>query len=587
MLFLSGSTYRKWEKGIASLSLLFISGLAGSILLAQTDPGIQEKAFAILEERGEVIIEFFCDDVNRVKEINTFLSVSRQTSRGFEAYANKGGFRNFLEYNIPYRLVERKSRKKSATGNTDYPGNWDVYPTHSQYVNWMNKLAGDFSGICRLDTIGLSVEGRPILNMKITDEPDEREPEPAFAYSSTMHGDELTGYVILLRLIDHLCSSYGTDPLVTRLVDNLEIWINPLANPDGTYWEGDTVLSNPKRFNSNNVDLNRNFPDITGDAHPDGNQYQPENLAQMDFLMGIYQVMGANIHSGAEVINYPFDRWKDAHADSNWYIATSREYADEAWQRAYPLLYMNDLDSGITSGWEWYQIEGGRMDWVNYFNHAREVTLEIFRSPDPQTKDPPPENLPYYWHYNYPSLLRYMEQSLYGIQGTVKDADTGDPLKARIVVRDHDKLNSFVYSDSLTGYYARPIEPGTWELEVSLYGYETAVVNGIYVEPNKATRLDVSLKAWSTGQEGLKGIEVIPNPFIYHTEIPIRVTSPGIHSILLYDLNGRLIFSDHIHYLATGIFEYTLGGSHLERGIYLLKLVSPSEIRSQKIFKSQ
>ena len=459
MLSLSGSMFR--------ISLLFISGLAGPILLAQTGPGIQEKAFAILEERGEIIIEFFCDDVPRVKEINTFLSVSRQTSSGFEAYASEPGFRNFLEYNIPYRLVERKSRKKSATDNVDFPGNWDMYPTHSQYVNWMNSLAGTYPGICRLDTIGLSVDGRPILTMKITDKPDEREPEPAFVYSSTVHGNELTGYVILLRLIDHLGINYGTDSLVTRLVDNIEIWINPLANPDGTYWEGDAVLSNPKRFNSNNVDLNRNFPDITGDAHPDGNPYQPENMAQMDFLRGIYQVMGADIHSGAEVINYPFDRWKDAHADSNWYIATSREYVDEARQRAYPLIYMNDLDCGITNGWEWYQIEGGRMDWVNYYNHAREVVLEIATP-----FDPPPENLPYYWYYNYPSLLRYMEQSLYGIHGTVKDADTGDPLKAMIVVRDHDKLNSFVYSDSLTGYYARPIEPGTWELEVSLYGYE-------------------------------------------------------------------------------------------------------------------
>jgi len=49
-------------------------------------------------------------------------------------------------------------------------------------------------------------------------------------YTSSMHGDELTGYVLMLRLIDSLLSTYGTNPRVTNLVNNFEIWINPLAN---------------------------------------------------------------------------------------------------------------------------------------------------------------------------------------------------------------------------------------------------------------------------------------------------------------------------------------------------------------------
>ena len=135
MLFSFGSMYRFF-------SLLFIFGIAGPVLLAQNDPGLHERAFAILEERGEIVIEFFSDDVSTVKKINTFLSVDRRTSRGFEAYANEPGFRNFLNYNIPFRLVERQPRKKSKVGDGDFPGNWDMYPTHYQYVSWMNDLAG-------------------------------------------------------------------------------------------------------------------------------------------------------------------------------------------------------------------------------------------------------------------------------------------------------------------------------------------------------------------------------------------------------------------------------------------------------------
>jgi hypothetical protein len=124
-------------------------------------------------------------------------------------------------------------------------------------------------------------------------------------------------------------------------------------------------------------------------------------------------------------------------------------------------------------------------------------------------------------------------------------------------------------------------------LEVSLSGYETAIRNGISVEPNKAARLDVSLKARSTAHADHTGFEVFPNPIVGHTEIYICVPSPGLYSIYVYDINGRLVFSDYIRYKTTGIFEYSLGGSHLERGIYLLKLITPADSYSQKIFKLQ
>ena len=42
----------------------------------------------------------------------------------------------------------------------------------------MQYMAGEYPGICRLDTMGKSVGGRNLLVLKITDNPDVREPEP-------------------------------------------------------------------------------------------------------------------------------------------------------------------------------------------------------------------------------------------------------------------------------------------------------------------------------------------------------------------------------------------------------------------------
>ena len=54
-----------------------------------------------------------------------------------------------------------------------------------------------------------------------------------------------------LYLINHLVDNYGTDPQVTALVDDTDIWIMPLMNPDGN--------AAGSRYNANGTDLNRDF----------------------------------------------------------------------------------------------------------------------------------------------------------------------------------------------------------------------------------------------------------------------------------------------------------------------------------------
>ena len=73
--------------------------------------------------------------------------------------------------------------------------------------------------------------------------------------------NETLGFILLQRLADYLLTNYGIDSLVTELVDNVEIWLCPLANPDGTYQNDNSTISSARRYNANMVDLNRNFPD--------------------------------------------------------------------------------------------------------------------------------------------------------------------------------------------------------------------------------------------------------------------------------------------------------------------------------------
>jgi murein tripeptide amidase MpaA len=70
-----------------------------------------------------------------------------------------------------------------------------------------------------------------------------------------------------MRLAEYLASGSGGGGLASELVSGLEIWINPLANPDGMYRNSDT-MTYPVRANSLGYDLNRNFPDPAASPPP-------------------------------------------------------------------------------------------------------------------------------------------------------------------------------------------------------------------------------------------------------------------------------------------------------------------------------
>ena len=108
-----------------------------------------------------------------------------------------------------YSLVKKYASKAVLSAlSVEEAMNWTSYPTWPQYDSIMHKLASDFPSICLIDTIGESINGKYVLALKISDNVDTDEAEPEVFYSSTIHGDELAGYVLMLRLAHSLLSNY-------------------------------------------------------------------------------------------------------------------------------------------------------------------------------------------------------------------------------------------------------------------------------------------------------------------------------------------------------------------------------------------
>ena len=577
--------------GIVLILLFSITLFA--VTAAKLEAQNTQEARNTLAERGEVYFRILTPAAAHLQILTEQVSIDRISGGYTYVYANAVQFEKFLRSGIKYELLAppssvislKTSLSETSPKNSSSPlkstafsssplksAAFSSYPSYAEYINMMSSFADNYPDLCVIDTIGLSVFNRLILVAKISDHVQEKEKEPVLFYSSTMHGDETTAYVLMLNLIDHLLSQYGQNDRITGLVNNIEIWINPLANPDGTYFYNDASVSLATRLNANNVDLNRNFPDPDKGENPDGQPYQPETLGMMDFMKEHMPDLSANFHGGAEVVNYPWDTWPRLHADNNWFHMISKEYADTV--IAGSNNYFLEFTDGVTNGFDWYTTKGNRQDYVTYFLHGREVTIEISN-----VKTPAESELPALWEYNRNALLNYMEQCLFGFSGTVTDADTGEPLKAKIEIPGHDLDRSFIYSDSLSGTFFRYLKEGFYSITFEASGYQPETLHDIQITDRQSLKREVSLKKL---EAGIQKVGHAPGLLFYGSKIIWELEQETTVNIIIYDLAGRQAIPVINCQSVRGANVIDLQ-NRLPNGLYIVRLEADSNSMTGKI----
>jgi hypothetical protein len=490
-----------------------------------------ERLKSILDDKGQVEIAIRYPGSRALSRITRNVSVTNVKNSEVRIKLSQSDAGWFLDERISFRIIEQSGTKGIInSASVKQAMNWESYPSYTQYDSIMRSFQAGYPSICRLDTIGTSINGRLFLARKISDNCGMDEPETEVFYTSTIHGDETGGFIMMLRLADYLLKNYQSDPRIRGLVDNLEIWINPLSNPDGTYRNGNFINS-PVRFNANGYDLNRNFPDP---ENPLVIQ-QKEALDMMRFLSERRFSLSVNFHSGEEVVNYPWDRWPAYHADNGWFYAISRAWADTVHLHARK-GYMDFLDNGVTNGYSWYPVYGSRQDYVTYELSGREITVEL-----DSNFITPAEDLPDLWEFNYRSMINFIEGALFGIHGRITDAYSGDPVPARIFIQGHDKDNSHVYSDTSSGYFTRLLAPGVYNLIVTAGGYSDLLVKDVSVYEGEATDLDLKMRPILNRADTIYREHpfIYPNPADDFIKVVVPEHLKGLLNISIFNLSGR------------------------------------------------
>lgn len=535
-----------------------------------------DKSIALQQviQRGEVYISIDLMQVKASKSDFYNLSFDKIENGRIYFYSNLKGIEMLNSNDFDYKtetIPSMLTNVEMANSISSFSTNWNSYPTYEQYDSLMQQFATDYPNLCKLHDLGTLNSGRKILAVQLGDNINQNENEVRFLYTSTIHGDEVTGYVMMLRLIDYLLTNYSNDVQVQFLMNNVDIWINPLANPDGTYYGGNSTVFGATRYNSNSVDINRNFPDPEDGLHPDNNAYQPETQIFMGLCDTVHFTMSANFHGGKEVVNYPWDTWSKLPADNAWWINVSKRFSDSA-QFYSPSGYMT-FSGGYTNGYQWYSIYGGRQDYMNYYKHCREVTIEISN-----TKIVAENQLPNYWNYLKRSFLNYMQDVTNGLKGQSTDSITHFAVKSKLTILNYDKDSSEIYSND-SGYYYRPIGAGTYDLQFSAKGYFTKTLYNVSIAQDTSIILNVELAPKPDAiskSSGDLSIDIFPNP----VDNILHISSlSNINSILLFSINGKKI--SEWNNINSKITKLNL--SDYRPGLYIIKIVTVNSTKLEKI----
>ena len=111
---------------------------------------------------------------------------------------------------------------------------FDTYYTYAQLTERLAWLAEQHPDIMQLSALGKSHEGREIPLVILTNTATGPDTEkPAFWIDANIHATELTASMAALYFIKKMVEGYGSDPKITRILDEQAVYVVPRLNPDG------------------------------------------------------------------------------------------------------------------------------------------------------------------------------------------------------------------------------------------------------------------------------------------------------------------------------------------------------------------
>ncbi|XP_017694725.1 PREDICTED: carboxypeptidase A1-like [Lepidothrix coronata] len=248
-------------------------------------------------------------------------------------FPSLGAVKGFLEsHSFPYTVMiedvqelldeekeamARSRRVKRSSRAFDFGS----YHTLDEIYSWMDTLVEDHPGLVSKIQIGQSYEGRDLLVLKFSTGGSAR---PAIWVDTGIHSREWISQATGVWTANKIAEEYGRDPSVTALLDNMDVFLEIIANPDGFVFthSSDRLWRKTRSPNTGShclgVDPNRNWDAGFGGAGSSGDpcsdiyhgpfpHSEREVKAIVDFIRGHGNVKSViSIHSYSQMLLFPY-----------------------------------------------------------------------------------------------------------------------------------------------------------------------------------------------------------------------------------------------------------------------------------------
>jgi len=485
------------------------------------------------------------------------------------------------------------------------------YHTYEELTAQLAAYETQYPTLCKVDSIGRATQfPRTMWAVKLSDNAPVEEDETAVFFFGTHHGSEIMGCETLLYMIDHFLQSYGTDPVITQWMNNYEIWFVPLVNPDGHY----AVTSNINLFWRKNardidgdgiyyeffggtwwtddhegIDLNRNYNwywNMDGSTDPWNYDYrgsapfsESENSAVKLLAYEQRFTAGISFHSYGDVVIAPWTWPGGLYAPDQDVINSIGNALASHFLK----------DNGSTFSYDIYPGQGGRCpNW--FYGFAGAITYDVEICPYP-VFIPPGSQLA-------ERTQRYMNGATYllerlsgpGITGHVRDAQTGQPLEARVEIQG--RISPQVrprFAEPQFGRFTRLLNNGTYSVFAGMTGYQTQRIQNVVVN-NALAPLEIHLVHLANGDAPALALEnrskmefkadrsddgTIGFTFDLYQPMPI--------SLKLYDIRGREIATVINGFREAGSHRADFRSDNLPTGVYFARLAGAGFSQVEKV----
>jgi len=379
--------------------------------------------------------------------------------------------------------------------------------TFARMVSELQALEASHPSIARLtEHVSSTHEGRSIWEMKLSDNVALEEDEPTVFFVGVHHGGEMIGCDVLMFWVADTLAGYGTDPQKTSWLDDHEIRVIVIGNPDG-WMNNETGLTSGWRKNkrdnnqsgqfepsADGVDINRNFDfnwSLNGSGSPGSSIYrgpspasEPEARLCQDLLLANKPIVAVSWHMSGEVIIIPWHWQGQGTPDRAAYLPFAQQVGN-----AIP----TQNGGGTYFAYEEVNVGGYIDDWIYAATGGFCMTVEVSWSPSlvPITTVVA----------NNQGTFPVVFERVAGPQvtGNVIDAVTGAPLDAKVEILEIDtSALPDRTSDAAFGRYRWLTTAGIYTLRFSKPGYHTRTVANVVVPEGAPTVLDVQLIPWAS-----------------------------------------------------------------------------------------